>query len=155
LRHEPHGQSRDAGLSVLSDLVGTAEGGALGFSLARRDIREPEVVDLLRQAQESCHGAAIELREQVRLLADEMGSDNAEEPRVYRGWVDFRVLRDTKSILEECERGGDYARSRYEAAMKVELPESARTVVERHYRQVMVIHDRVRALRGRFPRAES
>ncbi len=76
---------------------------------------------------------------------------------MYRGWINFNTIpisRDTKLILEECERGEDYVRSRYEAAMKVELPESARVMLERQYQRVIAIQGRLRLLRNRYPATE-
>lgn len=148
--------NRDASLSTLNDLIETAEDGERGFSLAAKDNREPEVAALLKQAEEWCHAVAIELHEQLGLLSAVENGVTAKA-RVYRGWIDFRAVpisRDTKSILEECERGADYARNRYEAAMEVELPDSVRTVVERHYRLVLAIQDRVRVLRNRYRATE-
>jgi len=144
-------------LSMLKDLLATSNDGARGFALAAQDNQEPGVVDVLKEGEESCRAAAIELQDQVRLLggaADEMATSKAP---VHRGWINFKAVpisRDTKLILEECERGEDYARSRYEAAMQVELPETARAIVERQYQRVVAIQGRLRLLRNRYPATE-
>jgi uncharacterized protein (TIGR02284 family) len=72
---------------------------------------------------------------------------------MHRGWVDLKAAttgRDTTAILEEVERGEDYAKSRYAEALQRDLPAGARAVVERQYQGVLANHDRVRELRNRY-----
>ena len=146
--------NHEVSLSTLKDLIDTSQYGETGFALAVKDNEEPGVADLLKEAEESCHTAVIELQDQVRLLGGAVDESGALKAPVYRGWINFKavpIFRDTKLILEECERGEDYARSRYEAAMRLELPESTRGVVERQYQRIVAIHSRLRLLRNRYP----
>jgi uncharacterized protein (TIGR02284 family) len=72
---------------------------------------------------------------------------------LHRGWISVKeavTSRDDKAILEECERGEDYAKAQYRKALEHELPEAIRVVVERQYQGVVANHDRVKALRDRF-----
>jgi uncharacterized protein (TIGR02284 family) len=57
--------------------------------------------------------------------------------------------RDDKAILEECERGEDYAKKAFTEALDEPLPENVRTVVQRMASEVKMAHDRVRGLRDR------
>jgi uncharacterized protein (TIGR02284 family) len=154
---EPSVVNHAVSLSMLSDLIETSKDGERGFSMATQDNREPGVADVLKDGEESSRVAATELREQMQLLggaAEESGPVGAP---MYRGWTNFKAVtisRDTKLILEECERGADYARSRYEAAIKLDLPESARAIVERQYQRVMAIQGRLRLLRNRYPASD-
>jgi uncharacterized protein (TIGR02284 family) len=144
-------------LSMLQDLIETSNDGARGFALAAKDNQEPAVADVLKDAEQSCRVAAIELQDQVRLLGGAAEVRGTAKAPAYRGWINSKavpVSRDTKSILEECERGEDYARSRYEAAMRLELPESVRLTVERQYQRVIAIHGRLRLVRNRYPATE-
>jgi uncharacterized protein (TIGR02284 family) len=146
-----------ATLSTLQDLIETSNEGERGFALATKDNREPGVIDLLKDGEESFRAAAVELHDQVRLLGGTSADDGTVKAPVYRGWISFKAVaisRDTKLILEECERGEDYARRRYEDAMKIELPESVRLIVERQYQRVVAIQGRVRLLRNRYPATE-
>ncbi|MEJ0038987.1 MAG: PA2169 family four-helix-bundle protein [Gammaproteobacteria bacterium] len=144
-------------LSTLNDLIETSRYGERGFAMATQDNREPGVTDLLKDGEESCRAAAVELQDQVRLLGGAPEDSGAVKAPVYRGWIDFKavaIARDTKLILEECERGEDYARRRYQDAMKIDLPESVRVIVERQYQRVVAIHGRVLQLRNRYPATE-
>jgi uncharacterized protein (TIGR02284 family) len=140
-------------IATLNELIGTSKDGERGFALAAKDTQEPELSGVFKQGEESCRAAAAELQDQVRLLggnAEEAGSMKAA---ALRGWISIKSAvssRDDKAILEECERGEDYAKARYANALKVDLPEPARSVVERQYQGVMASHDRVRDLRNRF-----
>jgi uncharacterized protein (TIGR02284 family) len=149
--------NRDPSLAILHDLIETSKEGERGFALAARDNREPGLMDMLKDAEESCRAAAIEICDQLQLIGEPLERQQVVPGRVHRGWIDFRAIpirRDTKLILEECERGQDYARSLYETALRLELPEAARRVVERQYERVVAIQARVRLLRNRYPATE-
>lgn len=145
-------------LAMLRDLLETSQEGERGFALAAKDNREPGVVDVLKDGEERCRAAAVELLDQVRLLGGAPEDGRAVKAPVYRGWISFKAVaisRGTKSILEECERGEDYAKARYREAMTIELPESLRTMLERQYQRVLALHDRVRLLRNRYPATDA
>jgi uncharacterized protein (TIGR02284 family) len=142
---------------MLKDLLETAMDGERGFALAAKDNREPGIEEVLKDGEESCRAAVMELQEQAQVFGGAVEESGASRAPMYRGWINFKavpVARDTKLILEECERGEDYARSRYEAAMKLELPEPVRAMVERQYQRVTAIHGRLRLLRNRYPATE-
>jgi uncharacterized protein (TIGR02284 family) len=141
-------------LAVLRDLIDTLRDGDRGFALAVRDNREPEIESALVDGEEWCRAAAIELQEQVRSLHGETDPSDAAKPAMYRGWINFKAVpvpRGTKLILEECERGGDYALGRYEAATDPALPEPLRTLIERQHQRLVVFQGRLRLLRNRYP----
>jgi uncharacterized protein (TIGR02284 family) len=146
--------SHEACLVMLMDLIETCREGERGFALATCDNCEPSVADALKEGEEWCHSAALELQEQMLCLGARTGESRPATAPVYRGWVNFKavpVARGTKLILEECERGGDYVHSRYSAAMDFELPESVRTIVVRQYQRLIAIQGRLRLLRNRYP----
>jgi uncharacterized protein (TIGR02284 family) len=65
------------------------------------------------------------------------------------------TTRDDKAILEECERGEDYAKKTFTEALVEPLPEAIRTVVQRMTAEVTMAHDQVRDLRDRARAASS
>jgi uncharacterized protein (TIGR02284 family) len=140
-------------IATLNELIETSKDGEKGFALAAKDTREAELGGVFKQSEESCRAAAVELQGQVRLLggnAEEAGSIKAA---AHRSWISIKSAlssRDDQAILEECERGEDYAKARYADALKLDLPEPARSVVERQYQGVITNHDRVRDLCHRF-----
>jgi uncharacterized protein (TIGR02284 family) len=145
--------SHEPCLEMLKDLIETSRDGERGFALAVRDNREPGVEAVLKDGEESCREAAIELQDQMSLLGGVHERGAAKAP-VYRGWINFKAVpigRGTKLILEECERGGDYAQARYEAVRNLELPESVRGLIDRQYQRLLVLQGRLRVLRNRYP----
>lgn len=143
---------------VLEDLIETLRDGERGFALAVRDNREPDVEGLLREGEESCRAAAFELQDQMRLLGRALSASDAAKSAVHRGWINFKAVpisRGTKSILEECERGGDYALRQYQAAKNLPLPEAVQTMIERQHRRLAVFQQGLRLLRNRYPATDS
>jgi uncharacterized protein (TIGR02284 family) len=143
----------DEVISVLNDLIETSKDGEKGFAFASKDSREPELTALFREGEESCRAAAAELQDQVRLLGGTGEDDGSVKATVHRGWISARtvtIFRDSKELLEECERGEDYARLRYAGALKLQLPEPARTVVKRQFERVTATHHRVRDMRNKY-----
>jgi uncharacterized protein (TIGR02284 family) len=143
----------DKVIETLNDLIETSKDGEKGFALALQGTQNPELTGVFRRSEESCRTAAEELQDQVRLLGGDAEEEGSMKAAAHRGWISIKAAmssRDDRAILEECERGEDYAKARYAAAMKLDLPEPARAVVERQYQGVIANHDRVRDLRNRF-----
>lgn len=140
-------------IATLNGLIETSMDGEKGFAQAAHDTQEPELSGVFKQGEESCRLAAAELQDQVRRLGGEAAESGGMKAAAHRSWISIKTAvssRNDTTILEECERGEDHAKTRYAEAMKLDLPEPARSLVERQYQGVMANHDRVRDLRNRF-----
>jgi len=140
-------------ISTLNDLIETSKDGEKGFALAAKDAKDPGLVSLFREGEQSCREAARELQEQVRALGGNPDESGSVSGAVHRGWVNLKTAatsRDDKAILEEVERGEDFAKARYAAALKTNLPDGLRQLVERQYQGALSNHDRVRDLRNQY-----
>ena len=96
---------------------------------------------------------AAQLQEQVRALGHEPETGGSVSGAIHRGWVEVKSAvtgRDAKAILEECERGEDYAKARYADVLKRDLPTQLREIVQRQYEGVLSNHDRIRRLRDQY-----
>lgn len=143
----------DKVIATLNELIETSKDGEKGFALAARGTTEPELSEVFRQSEESCRAAAAELQDQVRQLGGDAAEFGSMKAAAHRGWISIKTAmssRDDVAILEECERGEDYAKARYGAALNADLAEPVRSVIERQYQGVKANHDRVRDLRNRF-----
>jgi uncharacterized protein (TIGR02284 family) len=138
-------------ISILNDLIETSKDGEKGFSLAARSTTDVELTSVFTEAERSCQAAATELQRQVRTLGGS-GEDGSTDDVMDRGWSvqGAETRRDVVSVLEECERGEDYALARYQDALGRELPEPLRSLVQRQYQGVIANHDRVLELRDRY-----
>jgi uncharacterized protein (TIGR02284 family) len=140
-------------ISILNELIETSKDGEKGFQLAAADTKEPELTSVFTEGARSCRVAADELQLQVRALGGNPEEGGSAKGAMHRGWVSVKAAatgRDAKAILEECERGEDYAKARYQEALEHELPPPVRSIVQRQYQGVIANHDRVRELRERY-----
>jgi uncharacterized protein (TIGR02284 family) len=140
-------------VSILNELIETSKDGEKGFALAAQDSKEPTLTMLFSEGEQSCRAAVAELQDLVRTLGGDAEDDGSVKATVHRGWLSLKsavTSRDSKAILEECERGEDYAKAKYAEALKQDLPEQVRTLVDRQYQGVVANHDRVRDLRNQY-----
>ncbi len=137
-------------ISILNDLIETSRDGEKGFSLAARATTDVELTSVFTEAQRSCQAAAAELQRQVRALGGGGEEGGSANDVVNRGWSVPGAATGRDVILEECERGEDYAMARYQDALGQELPEVLRSLVQRQYQSVIANHDRVLELRHRY-----
>jgi uncharacterized protein (TIGR02284 family) len=140
-------------VSTLNELIETSKDGEKGFALAAKESKDPTLTEFFREGEHSCHVAATELQDAVRTIGGEADEGGSAAGAVHRGWVSLKAAvssRDDKAILEECERGEDYAKAQYAAALKLDMPEPVKSLVERQYQGVLQNHDRVRDLRNQY-----
>mgnify|MGYP003576417270 FL=1 len=136
--------------TLLNELVETSKDGEKGFTMAAEEIADPQVKSVLLEGANRCRAGARELQEKVRTLGGEPETSGSALGAVHRGWINVNTPaspRDPKAILEECERGEDYAKARYAEALRKPLPDDVRMLVQRQYEGVVQNHDRVKALR--------
>ncbi len=146
-------KDKDDYASVLNELIETSKDGEKGFMKAAEDTKDASLKSIFSECAARCREGARELQQHVRALGEKPEDSGSVAGALHRGWISVReaiVARDDKAILEECERGEDYAKAEYRKALEQELPQELRAVVERQYRGVMSNHDRVRALRERY-----
>jgi len=139
--------------SVLNELIETSKDGESGFRKAANDAREGELKSLFTACAARCAEGASELQRLVRARGEDPESTASLAGALHRGWISVREAltdRDDKAILEECERGEDYAKAQYKKALQQTLPDDVRSVVERQYQGVISNHDKVRELRDLY-----
>jgi uncharacterized protein (TIGR02284 family) len=138
-------------ISTLNDLIQTCKDGVEGFRTCAEDIKNPELKTYFSDRAERCTRAAEELQDLVIDLGGDPATFSHLSGTLHRRWVDVRSAITGKSeqdVLDECERGEDVAKHHYEAALKKDLPESVRLVVEDQYRGVQLNHDQVKGMRN-------
>ncbi len=147
------GAAADDVIDVLNELIETSKDGEKGFALAAKDandaLRSPQSLRKA-SARAGCSAGASGTGARTRGNPDDSGSVKGA---VHRGWVSLKAAttsRDAKAVLEECERGEDYAKAKYSEALEHDLPQNVRTLIERQYRGVVENHDRVRELRNQY-----
>jgi uncharacterized protein (TIGR02284 family) len=137
-------------ISILNDLIETSKDGEKGFLRAADDTGSVDLRVIFLAASQRCAAAARELQNLVVDFGGEPETGGSIAGAIHRGWLDLKAAvrsRDDLAVLEECERGEDFAKRRYAEALQKDLPEAVRAVIERQYQGVLTNHDRVLALR--------
>ena len=140
-------------IDQLNELIETSRDGENGFRKAAQDTKDAQLAAIFDEGARRCAEGARELQDLVRQLGGEPEESGSVEAAVHRGWINIKeavTARDDKAILEEVERGEDFAKTQYRDALQTDLPENVKQVVERQYRGVIANHDRVRNLRDRY-----
>lgn len=140
-------------VSMLNDLIEVSKDGEKGFARAAHDSDDPELIQVFNDGEQSCRDAAAALQDEVRMLGGRAEEGGSMKGAAHRGWVSLKNImssRNNLAILEECEKGEDYAKSRYAEAMVLSLPQALRVLLQRQYQGVVAKHDRVRDLRNHY-----
>jgi uncharacterized protein (TIGR02284 family) len=139
-------------VSALNELIGISKDREKGFALAVKISKDPLMIRVFSEGQQSCRDASIQLQDSVRLLGGQADDSGSLKAAAHRGWLSLKNAmraQDTCALLEECEKGEDYAKSRYADAMDLDLPQRTRAVIEVQYQAIAANRDRIRDLRTR------
>lgn len=145
--------NNDEIISTLNDLIETSKDGEEGFRTCADDVSDPQLKTFFSNRAQSCAAAAVELQDLVRAYGGDPEMSGGLGGALHRRWVDIKALltgKDVKAVLQECERGEDFAVASYRRALERNLPTQIRAVVERQYQGVMQNHDQVRSLRDQY-----
>jgi uncharacterized protein (TIGR02284 family) len=143
----------DAVVAILNELIETSKDGEKGFRKASEDTKQGDLRSMFTQGAQRCAEGARELQGLVRQLGGDPDKSGSVAGAMHRGWISVKealTTRDDKAIVEEVERGEDYAKAAYKKALDADLPADVRAVVERQYQGVLANHDKVKALREKY-----
>ena len=136
-------------IDVLNDLIENAKDGQYGFATSAERVKSPQLRETLQRRSQDCERAASELQSLVVQCGGKPADSGTALGAMHRGWVSLKdaVTTSDRAILEECERGEDTALARYRKALKQDLPESIRQVVQRQADGAQRNHDQIKSLR--------
>lgn len=140
-------------IPILNELIETSNDGEKGFNKAAEDTKSSELRAMFTQGAQRCAEGARELQNLVRQLGGDPDRGGSVTGALHRGWVSVKeavMTRDDQAILEEVERGEDYAKKAYGKALEQNLPANVQAVVQRQYQGVLANHDKVKTLRERY-----
>lgn len=140
-----------AGTGVLETLTTTLIDSINGYRDAAQNAEGSQFQELFRKMADDRSRVAEDLRAEVRRLGGNPPDDGSFLGATHQRFLDLKAAitgRDDKAIINEVERGEDYLKEKFEAALKgSDLPAESRAVVERAYQSVREGHDRVRDLK--------
>jgi uncharacterized protein (TIGR02284 family) len=147
----PETASNDAVISTLNGLIETCKDGQNGFRTAAENIERSELKTVFYELSQQRSEFAGVLQELVRSLGGDPEKTGSLSAAVHRGWMDVKTAvtgKDEESILNECERGEDYAKDAYADALKTALPATVADIVGQQSQAVLAAHNKIRSLRN-------
>jgi uncharacterized protein (TIGR02284 family) len=137
-------------VSVVHHLIERCKDGQKGYKHASEDIEDPQLKSLFRDFSVQRDTMITELQNELHKMGKTDDESSSIEGTIHRTWMDLSsalLAKDRQQVLNECERGEDYAVAAYDKALKADLPGNLKNIVEKQYNQVKQAHDQIRDLR--------
>ena len=136
----------DHDIKILNSLITTTIDSALGFERSAEDAQGGRFQQLFRDFAANRRQVVAMLQDKVRQLGGTADDDGSLKADLHRRWVDLRAAfagdDSDKAVIQEVERGEDYIKSKYEAALADdELSAPAKEAIRDAYQSVRAGHD--------------
>ena len=143
------GQSDD--LATLKTLTSTLNDSVNGYRESAEQVENQEYRELFLQFAERRERAASDLKEEVRRLGGDPDQDGSTLGGLHQAWLDLKAAitgHDDKAIINEVERGEDYLKEKWQAALQSgDLRGATHDLVERCYQSIKAGHDQMSNLK--------
>lgn len=142
--------TNDEVISTLNGLIQTLKDGQLGFKTASEDIERSDLKTTFYELSQQRAEFTGVLQGLVRSLGGDPEDSGSMSGAVHRGWMDVKSAvtgRSEEAILNECERGEDYAKEAFGEATRMNLPANVADVIAQQAQAIQAAHNRVKALR--------
>ena len=143
-------QNHDHDISVLNSLITTTIDSANGFERSAENAQGGQFEQMFREFAQERREIVGRLQEHVRMHGGTPNDDGSLKADLHRRFEDLRSAfgGGDKAIIEEVERGEDYIKAKYDAALAdQELSADCRTLVQQAYQSVRAGHDRASQLK--------
>ena len=138
-------------IATLNTLIATTIDSVTGYENSAKDIENHRFAEIFRQRANERQKVVEDLRAQVRRLGGEPEDSGSFMGKTHQRFEDLKAAitgRDEKAIINEVERGEDYLKSKFEAALNDgHLGGETRAAVERCYQSVREGHDQMSHLK--------
>lgn len=138
-------------ISTLNTLIATTIDSITGYENSAKDVESERFRDIFRQRADERQQVVEELRSEVRRLGGNPEDDGSLMGKTHQRFEDLKAAitgGDDKSIINEVERGEDYLKSKWQAALDSgNLKGESHDVVERCYQSVKQGHDQISQLK--------
>ena len=143
---------------VLNDLVETSRDGATGFKTCAEGANDPMLKAFFLTRAQDCEEAVRELNIEVLHHGGTPIEHGSATGALRNAWINIRTAgtgNDDLAVLVECERAEDAALEDYRKALKEDLPDHVKTLLQKQYDGAMENHNRVRQLRDQRRQAKA
>lgn len=139
-------------VDVLNSLITTTIDSAHGFEHSAEHAEAGRFRELFSQFARERREVVSALQETVRALGGTPNDDGSLKGDLHRRWIDLRDALSggagDKAVIEEVERGEDYLKGKYDAALAdTALSETALGAIRAAYLSVREGHDRASRLK--------
>jgi uncharacterized protein (TIGR02284 family) len=138
-------------ISALNTLIATTIDSINGYEDSAQNIDNERFREIFRRRANERQQVVESLRAEVRRLGGNPEDDGTFLGKAHQRFEDLKAAitgRDEKSIVNEVERGEDYIKGKFEAALKDDtLSGDTRAVVERCFQSVRSGHDQMSQLK--------
>ena len=138
-------------ISTLNTLIATTTDSINGYENSAEDIKDQRLQQIFRQRASDRQQVVQKLREEVRRLGGEPDDSGSFMGKAHQRFEDLKSAitgGDEKSVIDEVERGEDYLKEKFEAALNGgTLSGQARSVVEQCFQSVRSGHDQMSQLK--------
>lgn len=138
-------------ISTLNTLIATTIDSITGYEESAKHVDGERLRQIFRERADERQQVVEQLRSEVRRLGGDPREEGSFMGKTHQRFEDLKAAltgRDEKSIVNEVERGEDYLKEKFEAALREgDLNSESRAVVERTYQSVRSGHDQISSLK--------
>ena len=146
-------------ISTLNTLIATTIDSINGYEDSAQNIDNERFREIFRQRANERQEVVENLRAEVRRLGGNPEYDGSFMGKAHQRFEDLKAAvtgRDEKAIINEVERGEDYLRGKFEAALNDgDLSGESRSVVQSCYQSVREGHDQMSSLKHGMETSQS
>ena len=137
--------------TTLNTLIATTIDSINGYEDSASNIDNQRFAQIFRERANERQQIVEQLRAEVRRLGGNPEDDGSFLGKTHQRFVDLKAAmtgRDEKSIINEVERGEDYLKEKWQAALQSgDLDGETHTLVKRLYQQIKQGHDQMSQLK--------
>ena len=138
-------------ITTLNTLIATTIDSVTGYEDSAKNIDHERFREMFRSRADERQQVVEELRAEVRRLGGNPDDSGSFLGKAHQRFEDLKAAitgRDEKSIINEIERGEDYLKEKWQAALQSgNLHGESHDLVERCYQSVKAGHDQISQLK--------
>ena len=138
-------------IGTLNTLIATTIDSITGYENSAKDIENQRLAETFRQRADERQKVVEDLRSEVRRLGGDPEEGGSFLGKAHQRFEDLKSAvtgQDEKAIVNEVERGEDYLKEKWQAALQSgTLKGESHDVVERCYQSIKSGHDQISQLK--------
>ena len=143
--------THSAEISTLNTLIATTIDSITGYEDSAENTHDERLREIFRTRADERQRVVEELRGEVRRLGGDPEDGGSFMGKAHQRFEDLKAAvtgRDEKAIINEVERGEDYLKEKWQAALQSgDLKGESHDLVERCYQSVKAGHDQISQLK--------